>query len=199
MNRTRRSTPMPDLTLSVFRGTDKGGEFVEFTVEHGINGVKHQDDTVVLDLLHLLQATQAGDLAVRWNCKSGRCGSCSVEINGHPRLACATRVADLPPGPITIAPMKAFPVVKDLVCDVATTTRSPKRPLRCSCVSLTTTTTGGRFIKSTSSAHASSAAASSASCARTSATSSAIMAPNRRATPARATSPASPRSPGIPF
>ena len=110
---------MPDLTLSVFRGTDKGGEFVEFTVEHGINGVKHQDDTVVLDLLHLLQATQAGDLAVRWNCKSGRCGSCSVEINGHPQLACATRVADLPPGPITIAPMKAFPVVKDLVCDVA--------------------------------------------------------------------------------
>jgi succinate dehydrogenase / fumarate reductase iron-sulfur subunit len=75
---------------------------------------------VVLDAVHQIQAAQANDLAVRWNCKAGRCGSCSAEVNGMPALMCMTRVADLPlERPVTIEPLKAFPVVKDLVTDVS--------------------------------------------------------------------------------
>ncbi|MFQ5606452.1 MAG: succinate dehydrogenase/fumarate reductase iron-sulfur subunit, partial [Candidatus Zixiibacteriota bacterium] len=67
-----------------------------------------------------IQATQANDLAVRWNCKAGKCGSCGAEVNGHPRLMCMTRVEDLPADrPVTVAPMKTFPVIKDLVTDVS--------------------------------------------------------------------------------
>ena len=47
---------------------------------------------VVLDAVHRIQAEQASDLAVRWNCKAGKCGSCSAEINGKPKLMCMTRL-----------------------------------------------------------------------------------------------------------
>ena len=75
---------------------------------------------VVLDAVHRIQAEQANDLAVRWNCKAGKCGSCSAEINGNPRLMCMTRLNSLPlDQPVTIEPMKCFPPVKDLVTDVS--------------------------------------------------------------------------------
>jgi len=75
---------------------------------------------VVLDAIHQIQALHAHDLAVRWNCKAGKCGSCSAEINGNPRLMCMTRMNALPADePITVEPMKAFPVIKDLVTDVS--------------------------------------------------------------------------------
>jgi succinate dehydrogenase / fumarate reductase iron-sulfur subunit len=74
----------------------------------------------VLDALHRIQATQANDLAVRWNCKAGKCGSCSCEINGKPKLSCMTRVNDYAEGEtITVEPVKTFPVIKDLVTDVS--------------------------------------------------------------------------------
>jgi succinate dehydrogenase / fumarate reductase iron-sulfur subunit len=74
---------------------------------------------VVLDVVHLIQAEQANDLAVRWNCKAGKCGSCSAEINGHPRLMCMTRMDTLPlDEPISIEPMHTFPRIKDLVTNV---------------------------------------------------------------------------------
>jgi len=75
---------------------------------------------VVLDAVHQIQATQAPDLAVRWNCKAGKCGSCSAEINGSPKLMCMTRLSTLPMNqPITVEPMRAFPLIKDLVTDVS--------------------------------------------------------------------------------
>ena len=75
---------------------------------------------VVLDAVHQVQASQAPDLAVRWNCKAGKCGSCSAEINGKPRLMCMTRLNTLDlTQPVTVEPMKAFPHVKDLVTDVS--------------------------------------------------------------------------------
>ena len=79
---------------------------------------------VVLDCIHRIQHEQEPDMAVRWNCKAGKCGSCSAEINGRPRLMCMTRMSDVvaetPAGqPIEIRPMKAFPHVKDLVTDVS--------------------------------------------------------------------------------
>jgi succinate dehydrogenase / fumarate reductase iron-sulfur subunit len=75
---------------------------------------------VVLDAIHQIQADQANDLAVRWNCKAGKCGSCSAEVNGKPRLLCMTRLSELDLGaPVTVEPMRAFPPIKDLVTDVS--------------------------------------------------------------------------------
>jgi succinate dehydrogenase / fumarate reductase iron-sulfur subunit len=75
---------------------------------------------VVLDVIHKIQATQANDLAVRWNCKAGKCGSCSAEVNGKPRLTCMTRMNLFQPGEtITVAPMKTFPLIRDLATDVS--------------------------------------------------------------------------------
>ena len=97
----------------IWRGDTDGGDLVDFEVEVA-------DGEVVLDVIHRLQATQAPDLAVRWNCKAGKCGSCSAEINGRPRLLCMTRMSTLPPlQPVTITPMRTFPVIRDLVTDVS--------------------------------------------------------------------------------
>ena len=75
---------------------------------------------VVLDAVHRIQATAAPDLACRWNCKAGKCGSCSAEINGRPRLMCMTRLSQLPlDEPVTVEPMQAFPHIRDLVTDVS--------------------------------------------------------------------------------
>jgi succinate dehydrogenase / fumarate reductase iron-sulfur subunit len=104
---------MSDRKFRVWRGDEKSGEFVDYMVpiEPGM---------VVLDAIHSIQTHQASDLAVRWNCKAGKCGSCSVEINGRPRLACMTRMNIYGPDEtITIQPLKAFPVIKDLVPDVS--------------------------------------------------------------------------------
>ena len=99
--------------LRLFRGTRERGELKEYQVAAG-------EGMVVLDAVHLIQAEQAPDLAVRWNCKAGKCGSCSAEINGKPRLMCMTRMSDYPADEtITITPMHAFPVIKDLVTDVS--------------------------------------------------------------------------------
>jgi succinate dehydrogenase / fumarate reductase, iron-sulfur subunit len=75
---------------------------------------------VVLDAIHQIQAEQANDLAVRWNCKAGKCGSCSAEVNGMPKLMCMTRLSELPlEEPVSVEPMRAFPPLKDLVTDVS--------------------------------------------------------------------------------
>jgi succinate dehydrogenase iron-sulfur subunit len=104
---------MPDATLHVFRGDADGGQAVEYRVPIA-------PGMVVLDALHYIQGHLAPDLAVRWNCKAGRCGSCSAEVNGRPRLTCKTRMDELPRDkPITVFPMKAFPVIKDIVTDVS--------------------------------------------------------------------------------
>ena len=104
---------MADATLKVFRGTKDGGKDVEFKVPVA-------PGMVVLDALHYIQGHLAPDLAVRWNCKAGKCGSCSAEVNGRPRLTCKTRMDALPPNePITVMPLKTFPVIKDLVTDVS--------------------------------------------------------------------------------
>jgi succinate dehydrogenase / fumarate reductase iron-sulfur subunit len=100
-------------TFRVWRGTKEKGAYVDYqtNVSEGM---------VVLDAVHQIQAESAGDLAARWNCKAGKCGSCSAEINGMPRLMCMTRLDTIPlDEPVTISPMKAFPLIKDLVTDVS--------------------------------------------------------------------------------
>jgi succinate dehydrogenase / fumarate reductase, iron-sulfur subunit len=112
---------MSEAVLKVFRGGPEGGEAVEYRVPIA-------PGMVVLDALHYVQEHQAPDLAVRWNCKAGKCGSCSAEVNGRPRLTCKTRLDSLPlDRPITIVPLKAFPVLKDLVTDVSWNYRVNKK------------------------------------------------------------------------
>ena len=104
---------MATTTFKVWRGDSDGGDLQTYEVEvdHGY---------VVLDAIHRIQAEQANDMAVRWNCKAGKCGSCSAEINGIPKLMCMTRLDELPDDqPITVEPMRAFPVMRDLVTDVS--------------------------------------------------------------------------------
>src|SRR5437870_1253271 len=100
-------------TFRIWRGEREGGGFQDYTtpVSEGM---------VVLDAVHQIQATQANDLAVRWNCKAGKCGSCSAEVNGNPRLMCMTRLNQLNLAePVTIEPMRSFRTIKDLVTDVS--------------------------------------------------------------------------------
>jgi succinate dehydrogenase / fumarate reductase iron-sulfur subunit len=101
-------------TFRIWRSQpDGGGGFRDYTTAVS-------DGMVVLDAVHRIQAEQTPDLAVRWNCKAGKCGSCSVEVNGMPRLMCMTRLNDLDlDEPVTVEPMRTFPIVRDLVTDVS--------------------------------------------------------------------------------
>jgi succinate dehydrogenase / fumarate reductase iron-sulfur subunit len=111
-------------TLRIWRADAKiggSGAFVSYEVETS-------PGMVVLDAIHDIQAKQAPDLAVRWNCKAGRCGSCSAEINGKPKLLCMTRMSSFHPAdPIVVTPMKTWPLVKDLVTDVSHNYRVAKK------------------------------------------------------------------------
>jgi succinate dehydrogenase / fumarate reductase, iron-sulfur subunit len=112
---------MAQRTFRIWRGNKDGGEFVEYSVET-------QPGMVVLDGIHRIQAEHASDLACRWNCKAGKCGSCSMEINGKPKLSCMTRLNTFAEGEtITVQPLKTFPVVRDLVCDVSWNYEQNKR------------------------------------------------------------------------
>src|SRR5256714_461232 len=104
---------MATATFQIWRGDPTGGQFQDYTIETA-------EGMVVLDAVHQIQAEQANDLAVRWNCKAGKCGSCSAEINGTPKLMCMTRLSDLPlEKPVLIESMKSFPHMRDLVTDVS--------------------------------------------------------------------------------
>src|SRR5438045_9537206 len=104
---------MAKVTFRISRGDVKDSKFVDFQTDVG-------EGMVVLDAVHQIQAESAVDLAARWNCKAGKCGSCSAEINGMPKLMCMTQLADLPlDQPVTIEPMRAFPLIRGLVTDVS--------------------------------------------------------------------------------
>ena len=113
-NEAARSDTTSNVTLRVFRGNADGGAEQEYSVPT-FPGM------VVLDAIHHIQANQDTTLSCRWNCKAGKCGSCSAEINGKPRLLCKARIRDYTDGsePITVHPIKSFPLIKDLVTDVS--------------------------------------------------------------------------------
>ncbi len=112
---------MSTATFRIWRGKGQEGRFEDYSTEYS-------EGMVVLDAVHKVQAEQAPDLAVRWNCKAGKCGSCSAEVNGKPKLMCMTRLSDLPLNePVTVEPMKAFPPIKDLVTDVSWNYRVKQR------------------------------------------------------------------------
>ncbi len=104
---------MAKATFRIWRGDKNGGALKDYTIEI-------DQGMVVLDAVHRIQADQANDMAVRWNCKAGKCGSCSAEINGMPRLMCMTRLDELNLDmPVIVEPMHAFPSIRDLVTDVS--------------------------------------------------------------------------------
>jgi succinate dehydrogenase / fumarate reductase iron-sulfur subunit len=104
---------MSSVLFRIWRGERGEGGFKDYKTEI-------TPGMVVLDAIHQIQAEQAPDLAARWNCKAGKCGSCSAEINGTPRLMCLTRMNDLNTDmPVIVEPLKAFPPVRDLVTDVS--------------------------------------------------------------------------------
>ncbi|MDE2027470.1 MAG: succinate dehydrogenase/fumarate reductase iron-sulfur subunit, partial [Candidatus Omnitrophica bacterium] len=112
---------MAERTFRVWRGDKTGGQFVEYKIEI-------DKGMVVLDAIHRIQEQKASDLACRWNCKAGKCGSCSMEINGKPKLGCMTRMNSFKEDEvITIKPLKTFPIIKDLVTDVSWNYEQNKR------------------------------------------------------------------------
>lgn len=111
---------MAEAQFKIWRGEGSEGHFEDYSTEI-------DEGMVVLDAVHRIQAEQAPDLACRWNCKAGKCGSCSAEINGMPRLMCMTRLDEIPlDQPVTVEPMKAFPLIRDLVTDVSSNFRAKK-------------------------------------------------------------------------
>lgn len=107
--------------FKIWRGDKNNGQLVDYQIDV-------TEGMVVLDVVHRIQAEQANDLAVRWNCKAGKCGSCSCEINGKPKLSCMTRMNDFAEDQtVTITPLKTFPIVKDLVTDVSWNYKQNKR------------------------------------------------------------------------
>lgn len=112
---------MAKVTFKIWRGNSEGGDFVDYTTEVA-------EGMVVLDAVLQIQGEQANDLACRWNCKAGKCGSCSAEINGMPKLMCMTRLNSLPTDkPITVEPMRTFPSIRDLATDVSWNFRVKKK------------------------------------------------------------------------
>lgn len=89
-------------------GAEPGG-FAEYEVpfEEGMS---------VLDAVNYVSNYIDTSLSVRWNCKAARCGSCAAEIDNVPRLMCKTKMSA---GTVTVGPMRAFPLVKDLVTDLS--------------------------------------------------------------------------------
>ncbi|WP_393971772.1 succinate dehydrogenase/fumarate reductase iron-sulfur subunit [Oxyplasma meridianum] len=113
---------MKDVKLSIFRQdpeTEKEGRFVEYTIPY-VEGM------VVLDAVRYVEEKIDTTLAVRWNCKAAHCGSCSAEINDKPSLMCKTRIETLGDR-IKVGPMKAYPLIKDLVTDVGSNWKSVRR------------------------------------------------------------------------
>jgi len=112
---------MTHATFRIWRGDSSGGALVDYETDV-------TEGMVVLDAVHQIQAEKANDLAVRWNCKAGKCGSCSAEVNGMPKLMCMTRIDELDLSrPVTVEPMRAFPALRDLVTDVSWNFRVKKR------------------------------------------------------------------------
>ncbi|MFI5237591.1 MAG: succinate dehydrogenase/fumarate reductase iron-sulfur subunit [Ignavibacteriales bacterium] len=112
---------MSTATFRIWRGNSESGGFENYET-------KISEGMVVLDAILQIQKENAGDLSVRWNCKAGKCGSCSAEVNGNPKLMCMTRLNEIPiDKPVTVEPIKAFPLLKDLVTDVSWNFRVKKK------------------------------------------------------------------------
>jgi fumarate reductase iron-sulfur subunit len=101
------------LTLRVFRWAPGEGERAQdYTV-------RARPGMTVLDALVEIQRTQDPTLAFRYACRVGMCGSCGMEVDGRERWACRTLLARLSGRLVRVRPLYHFPLVRDLVVDMA--------------------------------------------------------------------------------
>jgi succinate dehydrogenase / fumarate reductase iron-sulfur subunit len=75
----------------------------------------------VLDAIETAWAEHDRTLTFRHACHHASCGSCAVRVNGLEKLPCITPVADAwnGQGEMLIEPLRNFPIISDLVVDVA--------------------------------------------------------------------------------
>lgn len=100
--------------VRVWRGDAKGGQWRSYRVPV-------RENQTVLDVVTWIQQNPAPDLAYRFACRVGVCGSCAMTVNGEPRWTCRTHVNRvLRDGGLSVAPLRNLPVVRDLVCDMTT-------------------------------------------------------------------------------
>ncbi len=105
---------MADLKVRVWRGDETGGDWAEFAVPA-------RENQTILDVVTQIQREQAPDLAYRFSCRVGMCGSCAMEVNGRARWTCRTHVkrVAVPGETLEIRPLANLPVIRDLVTDMA--------------------------------------------------------------------------------
>lgn len=108
------SEPERERAVSIWRG-GADGAFERYQVPV-------RESQTILDVVTWVQRHVDPTLTYRFACRVGMCGSCAMMVNGVPRWTCRTHVdkaaggsAD---GAIEIAPLRNFPVIKDLVCDM---------------------------------------------------------------------------------
>ncbi len=100
------------LSVRIWRGKDHG--------ELQTYQVPARENQTVLDVITEVQRLHAPDLAYRFACRVGVCGSCAMTVNGKPRWTCRTHVKKVAAeGVLTVEPLRNLPRIKDLVCDLA--------------------------------------------------------------------------------
>jgi succinate dehydrogenase / fumarate reductase iron-sulfur subunit/fumarate reductase iron-sulfur subunit len=105
---------MPKVTIRVQRyapDADAKPRFESHEVEVG-------ERASILDALFALQRGPLPDLAFRFSCRVGMCGSCAMVVNGREQLSCSTLVRDVGMN-LKIEPLRNLPVVRDLAVDLA--------------------------------------------------------------------------------
>lgn len=99
------------LRISRFNSkTDSAPTFAEFKVPV-------QKWTTVLEAILFVKQNLDHSVAVRYSCRQASCGSCGMQINGKPSLACYTKISELNSNVITVEPMHNFPIIRDLAVD----------------------------------------------------------------------------------
>lgn len=100
------------LSVSVWRGTDQGGNYETYEVPA-------QDNQTILDVVSWIQQNSDPTLTYRFACRVGMCGSCAMMVNGKPRWTCRTHVKKVLDGDkLMVAPLRNLPVIKDLAADM---------------------------------------------------------------------------------
>jgi fumarate reductase iron-sulfur subunit len=79
--------------------------------------VPFREEWVILDGINYIKDHLDGSLSYRWSCRMGVCGSCGMMINDKPVLTCETFLEKYMPGPIRIAPLNYFGVIRDLIVE----------------------------------------------------------------------------------
>jgi len=99
------------LRISRFNSeTDSPPTFAEFKVPV-------QKWTTVLEAILFVKQNLDHSIAVRYSCRQASCGSCGMQINGKPSLACYTKISELNSNVVTVEPMHNFPIIRDLAVD----------------------------------------------------------------------------------